>query len=86
MAAGVHTVFYALPAVRENGTRRVLPSETGASPLPRVVGDVLVAENRALVQEYLDRCQEPAARAWARQLLEETADGPPTGVKGSGTY
>jgi tRNA(adenine34) deaminase len=76
MAAGVDTIFYGLPAVRENGTRRVLPSETGASPLPRVVGDVLVRESRALLREYLDHSQEPASRDWARRLLEETADPP----------
>ena len=75
MEAAVDTVVYALKAPADSGTGRVRPPASPESQMPRIVGDVLAGESRALFQRWLDRPGEKNAQQvrFVRQLLELTA-------------
>jgi tRNA(Arg) A34 adenosine deaminase TadA len=72
MEAAVDTIVYALRAPADSGTGRVQPPQSPESQMPRVVGDVLAAESRALFEEFVRVAKNPKQRAFAEQLLKLT--------------
>jgi HAD superfamily hydrolase (TIGR01509 family) len=73
MEAAVDTIVYGLRAPADSGTRRVEPPQSPESQMPRVVGDVLAAESRALLEEWLRRPgNNPQQIQFVRQLLSLT--------------
>ena len=69
MVGGVDTILFALRAPADNGSSRVTPPESPESVMPRIVGDVLAPESRALFEEWLrNGAPEPGA-SYVRQLL-----------------
>ena len=72
MESAVDTVVYGLRAPADSGTGRVLPPESPESQMPRIVGDVLAAESRALFEQWYEaHAGEPQA-AYVGQLLGHT--------------
>lgn len=72
MEAAVDTIVYALPAPADGGASRVRPLQSPESQMPRLIGNVLPDESRALFQEFLSRNPTPQQAAFARQLLSLT--------------
>ena len=72
MEAAVDTIVYGLKAPADSGTGRVQPPQSPESQMPRIVGDVLSAESRALFEEFARVAKNPKQRAFAEQLLELT--------------
>ncbi len=73
MVASVDTIIYGLRAPADRGTGRVKPPSSPESQMPRIVGDVLASESRALFQQWLDRPdRNPSQETFVRQLLELT--------------
>ena len=72
MEAAVDTIVYGLRAPADNGTTRVRPPQSPECQMPRIVGDVLARESRALFEEFLDVAENPKQRAFVRQLLAQT--------------
>lgn len=69
MEGAVDTIVYGLQAPADSGTTRVRPPESPESGMPRIVGDVLAAESRRLLERWLDaHAGEPQA-AYVEQLL-----------------
>jgi tRNA(Arg) A34 adenosine deaminase TadA len=67
--AAVDTVIYGRRAPADGGTARVKPPLSPESQMPRIVGDVLAAESRALFEQwYAEHEGEPQA-AYVGQLL-----------------
>ncbi|HEX6104088.1 MAG TPA: hypothetical protein VFZ26_00805, partial [Gemmatimonadales bacterium] len=73
MEAAVDTVVYALPAPPDQGTSRVTPPRGPATRMPRIVGDVLAAESRDLLEQWLRANGNAEQRGYVTQLLTETA-------------
>lgn len=72
MESSVDAVVYGLRAPADSGSGRVRPPESPESQMPRIVGDVLAAESRALLEQwYAEHEGEPQA-AYVQQLLELT--------------
>ena len=72
MVSGVDTILYGLRAPADSGSGRVSPPESPDSQMPRIVGDILAAESRALFEEWLrNGAAEPGA-SYGRQLLSQT--------------
>lgn len=71
VAAGVDLAVFGLTSPAEDNARRVRPSGTGDSPLPRLVGDVLAAEVRELLGEYARTAGDDNAVAQARRFIGE---------------
>jgi HAD superfamily hydrolase (TIGR01509 family) len=77
MEAAVDTVVYALKAPADSGTGRVAPPQSPESGMPRIVGDVLAGESRALFEEWMRKPgNNPKQTAFVKQLLELTAGTP----------
>lgn len=75
MVGGIDTILFALRAPADNGSSRVTPPESPESVMPRIVGDVLADESRALFEEWLrSGAPEPGA-SYVRQLLRLDASG-----------
>jgi phosphoglycolate phosphatase-like HAD superfamily hydrolase/tRNA(Arg) A34 adenosine deaminase TadA len=72
MEAAVDTIVYGLRAPADGGTSRVRPPQSPESQMPRLIGDVLSNESRALFREFLNRNPNPEQAAFARQLLSLT--------------
>jgi len=73
MEAAVDTVVYALKAPADGGTSRVEPPQSPESQMPRVVGNVLARESRALFERWLDKpANNPQQVAFVKQLLAMT--------------
>ena len=71
MEAGVDAVLYGLRAPADGGTHRVSPARSPDAALPRVVGEILAAESRALLEEWLRVNGNPEQRRFVEQLLRE---------------
>ena len=71
METAVDTVLYGLRAPADGGPRRVSPARSPDAGLPRVVGGVLAAESRALLEEWLRVNGNPEQRPFVEQLLRE---------------
>jgi len=72
MEAAVDLVVYGLRAPADNGTGRVDPPQSPESQMPRIVGDVLAAESRALFERWLDRNRHTPQAAYVKQLMALT--------------
>lgn len=73
MEAAVDTVVYALKAPADSGTGRVRPPGTPESGMPRIVGDVLPEQSRALFDLWLQRPgNNPKQVEFVKQLLALT--------------
>ncbi len=73
MEGAVDAIIYALPAPADGGTHRVRPPISPESQMPRILGNVLADESRALFEEFLPRAN-PRQRAFAEQLLKMVKD------------
>jgi HAD superfamily hydrolase (TIGR01509 family) len=73
MEAAVDTILYALKAPADSGTGRVMPPQSPESQMPRIVGNILAQESRALFEEWLRRPgNNPQQVAFVKQLLSLT--------------
>jgi HAD superfamily hydrolase (TIGR01509 family) len=73
MEAAVDTIVFALKAPADGGTGRVQPPESPESQMPRIVGDVLAAEGRALFEQWMRKPgNSPQQVAFVKQLLALT--------------
>jgi HAD superfamily hydrolase (TIGR01509 family) len=70
IAAGVDLMIFGLPSPLEDNARRVRPSGTGDSPLPRLVGGLLPGEVRALLDEVARSGEDGGRAAQARRFLQ----------------
>jgi tRNA(Arg) A34 adenosine deaminase TadA len=73
MEAAVDTIVYGLVAPPDGGTHRVRPPESPESQMPRVIGDVLAAESRALLERWLAEHANPQQAPYIEQLLATTS-------------
>lgn len=74
MEAAVDTVVYGMKAPADSGTGRVTPPQSPESQTPRIVGDILADESRALFEEWLARPgNNPRQVQFVRQLLSLTS-------------
>ncbi|MDF2439522.1 MAG: hypothetical protein JWN98_506 [Abditibacteriota bacterium] len=71
MEAAVDTIVYALKAPADSGTSRVRAPRSPESQMPRIVGEVLARESRALFEEWLERNANSQQAAYIKQLLKE---------------
>jgi hypothetical protein len=62
-----------LRAPADSGTGRVTPPQSPESQMPRIVGDVLANESRALFEQWLERNADSPQAAYVKQLLATTA-------------
>src|SRR5688500_2284101 len=69
MEAAVDTIVYGLRAPADSGTGRVMPPQSPESQMPRIVGDVLAAESRALFERWLAQNADSSQAAYIKQLL-----------------
>lgn len=74
MVGAVDTILFALRAPADSGSGRVTPPESPESQMPRIVGDVLARESRALMEEWLASGPPEAQARYGRQLLGETVN------------
>jgi HAD superfamily hydrolase (TIGR01509 family) len=72
MEAAVDTIIYALRAPADNGSTRVQPPQSPESQMPRIVGDVLAEESRALFEEWLRANSNTPQASFVKQLLALT--------------
>ena len=72
MIGGVDTILFGLRAPADNGSSRVTPPESPESRMPRIVGDILADESRALFEEWLRRGPGEPGERYGRQLLAST--------------
>ncbi len=72
MVGAVDTIIFGLPAPADNGSGRVTPPESPESQMPRIVGNVLGAESRALFEEWMERHGDTSQSEYIRQLLKAT--------------
>lgn len=69
MEAAVDTVVFGLEAPADSGTHRVSPPSSPEAIMPRIVGNVLPSESRALLQEWLRTNGNREQREYVEQLL-----------------
>src|SRR3954447_15917944 len=70
MEAAVDTIVYGLKAPADSGTGRVSPPESPESQMPRIVGNVLARESRALFEEWVKKPgNNPQQVKFVKQLL-----------------
>jgi tRNA(Arg) A34 adenosine deaminase TadA len=72
MEAAVDTIVFGLRAPPDSGTGRVSPPQSPESKTPRIVGDVLAAESRALFEQWLSRNADSKQAEYIKQLLATT--------------
>ena len=75
MEAAVDTILFALEAPADRGTGRVTPPRSPESSMPRVVGNILAAESRGLLEEWLRTNSNEEQRPFVEQLLKESNSG-----------
>ncbi|MFL5577046.1 MAG: HAD-IA family hydrolase [Gemmatimonadaceae bacterium] len=73
MESAVDTIVFALRAPADSGTGRVRPPESPESQMPRIVGDVLAAESRALCEQWYAEHRGEEQAAYVGQLLTLTS-------------
>ncbi len=69
MEAAVDSIIFALRAPADNGSTRVQPPHSPESQMPRIVGDVLAEESRALFEEWLSAHGDTPQASFVKQLL-----------------
>ena len=72
MAAAVDVIVYGLRAPADSGTGRVRPPESPENQMPRIVGEILPDECRALFEEWLRDHANDEQRPYIEQLLKKT--------------
>lgn len=72
MEAAVDTIVYALRAPADSGTHRVAAPQSPESQMPRIVGDVLADESRALFEQWLAANKGTKQAEFVEQLLALT--------------
>ncbi len=70
MEAAVDTIVFALRAPADSGTLRVNPPTSPESQTPRIVGDILAKDSRALLQQWLDQNKAKPQANYVEQLLK----------------
>ena len=73
MEAAVATIVFGLRAPADSGTGRVAPPQSPESQMPRIIGDVLADESRALFEQWLARNSTSPQAAYVKQLLATTS-------------
>jgi tRNA(adenine34) deaminase len=73
MEAAVRTIVFGLRAPLDSGTGRVAPPKSPESQPPRIVGDVLANESRALFEQWLAGNADSPQAAYVKQLLASTS-------------
>ena len=76
METAVDTIVYGLVAPPDAGTRRVRPPESADNGVPRIVGGVLAAESRALLERWITTNPNPEQQPYVEQLLASTQAAP----------
>ncbi len=69
MEAAVDTIVYGMRAPADSGTGRVVPPQSPESQMPRIVGEVLPGESRALFERWLAQNADVPQAAYVKQLL-----------------
>jgi tRNA(adenine34) deaminase len=69
MEAAVDTIVFGLRAPADSGTGRVKPPTSPESKTPKIIGDVLAMESRALFEQWLARNRGTPQAAYVEQLL-----------------
>jgi tRNA(adenine34) deaminase len=72
MEAAVDTIVFGLRAPADSGTGRVKPPQSAESKTPRIVGNVMAGESRALFEEWLKHNRGTPQAAYVEQLLAIT--------------
>ena len=69
MEAAVDVILFGLRAPADAGSSRVQPPVSPESQMPRIVGDILAAESRALFETWLQSHRHDPQAAYVKQLL-----------------
>jgi HAD superfamily hydrolase (TIGR01509 family) len=72
MEAAIDTIVFGLIAPADSGTGRVQSPQSPESQMPRMVGQILANQSRALFEEFLKTAKNPQQRAFTEQLLSLT--------------
>jgi HAD superfamily hydrolase (TIGR01549 family) len=72
MEAAIDTIIYALRAPADSGTGRVAAPQSPESQMPRIVGDVLADQSRALFEQWLQANWGTPQAKFVEQLLALT--------------
>jgi HAD superfamily hydrolase (TIGR01509 family) len=72
MQGAVDAIIYGLRAPADNGTDRVRSPGSPGNQMPRIIGDVLAAECRALFEEWLRANGDSRQAPYVRELLKST--------------
>jgi phosphoglycolate phosphatase-like HAD superfamily hydrolase/tRNA(Arg) A34 adenosine deaminase TadA len=70
MQGGVDAIIYALRAPADSGTDRVRSPGSAGTRMPRIIGDILAAESRALFEEWLRANGDSPGASYVRELLK----------------
>lgn len=73
METAVDAVIYGARAPIDSGTERVQAPQAPGSSMPRLIGGVLAAESRALLERWLRTNPDSEQRPYVEQLLRRTA-------------
>ncbi|MDB5033487.1 MAG: HAD-superfamily hydrolase, subfamily variant 3 [Chlorobi bacterium] len=72
MQGAVDVIVYGLRAPADSGTGRVRPPQSPENQMPRIIGDILAGESRALFEEWLAANGGSDQAPYIRQLLSLT--------------
>lgn len=72
METGVELVLFGLRAPADNGTQRLRPPESPESSDPKIEGDILANESRALFERWLQGKEGTEQAKFVEQLLRLT--------------
>ncbi len=70
--AGIDTIVYGLKAPADNGTTRLAAPQSPETGMPRIIGNILADESRALFEEWLENNEDSEQAPFIKQLLELT--------------
>lgn len=73
METAVDAVIYGARAPIDSGTERVQAPQSPGSSMPRLIGGVLAAESRELLERWLRTNPDSGQRPYVEQLLRRTA-------------
>lgn len=73
METAVDAVIYGARAPIDSGTERVQAPQSPGSSMPRLIGSVLAAESRELLERWLRTNPDSGQRPYVEQLLRRTA-------------
>ena len=70
--AGIDTIIYGLQAPADNGTSRLDAPQSPETFLPRIIGNILADESRALFEKWMQENEGSEQAPFVKQLLELT--------------